>query len=197
MLKLITVFAGILVVTTGCTNTVHPLLTDEDLISDVDLTGRWEVVQSKDGDQAPSVIECTADKKHKLYDVSFENFRKPGSDDDAYVMKVGRIADKTYVQLTRLEMPADGPPLLDTVPIYTIARIEVHGDKVNLFPIDEQKRTELIKSEKLPHVEYLMSDLGKPFVVFTMTTAELQQLVQKHGDTLFQVKPVVLSRIEK
>jgi hypothetical protein len=194
------VLAGLL---TGCTGSVHPLLTEENLLEDSDLSGVW-VLEVPDKDNKVQKIPVELDGYDtSTYDLLFSEewlqdhgkTTTSGPDfPDAWTFQIGKIDNQLYGQLIPRDLPT-GPPAAFGIPIYWFGKVTLGDDTVEFTPVRDDWAA-VAEREKLPHVNYEPSDFVE-LTVFTMPTPELQDAVKKHGDVLFKSRSMILRRVKK
>lgn len=175
----------------GCIYSVHPLLHESDLKKDFDLSGEWEL-QVKN-----------PNKKRGATKLTLEGFAHGATSeynftwgDQEFAAQVGKVGDDYYVQVRKLELTPEAPPLLTAVPVYSIAKIKFADGKLEVFKIDETRAVPFMKEIKVPFLHYEPSN-GIEFFVLTGTTESLQDLVRKSGEKLFAKTPMIFTRASK
>lgn len=187
----------------GCTGgSVHPLLTEKELIDGPDLTGTWnlELVGPRKDIQYLTLQLEQFDTS--TYDVDVQkdalNEKESKSDvdwpRDAWTLQVGKIDRELYGQLVRRDAPV-GPPVFRVIPVYVFGRIVLDRNEFKFFPLLDTGCTAVAEREKLQHMSYELSEFDE-LTIFTMPTAELQKMVVKHGKDQFSPVPWVLNRVE-
>jgi hypothetical protein len=183
---------------TGCTYSVHPLLTEKELADDINISGRWQLEISGRDEKKKERLSLELDKyDNSTYDVYLdENFVKENAEKgqeypDAWTLQLGRVQGQLYGQMIPRDEPAE-PPLLNGIPVYIFFRVEVA--KNELFPMLDNRSAAIAEREKLRHIMYPVSDFVE-LTVFTGNSAELQEMMIKHGKHLFKPQPVVLRRV--
>jgi hypothetical protein len=186
----------------GCTYSVHPLLTEKELADEVDISGHWQLEMSGRTEEEKQRLLLELDKyDNSTYDVYLdENFLKENAAKgqeypDAWTLQLGRVQGQLYGQMIPRDEPA-GPPLMGGIPVYIFFRVEAAADEVKLFPMLDNRSAAIAEQEKLRHVMYPVSALVE-LTVFTGNSAELQEMIIKHGKHLFKSRPVVLRRARK
>jgi len=171
----------------GCVYSVHPILHESDLKNELDLSGEWEL-QVKDPKQKGNKLTVEGFSKGvaSQYDISW-------SDKD-FVAQIGKIGDDYYVQVQKLELTPEAPPLLTALPVYAIAKIKFTDDKLEVFKIDETLAVPFMKKSKVAFIRYKP---GPEFFVLTGATESLQDLIRQSGGELFSKIPMTFIRTRK
>ena len=187
----------------GCTASVHPLLTSKELLEDSDLSGSWELVSSRPGSEKDRVLLRFEKHDPSTYDVhllsreadseALECKRRAGWP-DAWTLQVGRIDERLFAQMRPRDLPI-GPPLIHGIPVYVFGCIELEPDTIRYFALNDPNCASLAEKANLQHIRYEPSDFVE-LTVFTMSTKELQKAVISHATEAFNAEPFVLRRIE-
>jgi hypothetical protein len=198
---------GLLLLLPGCTYSVHPLLTENELADDIDLSGTWhlEFPAAKPDAEEKGVPtgNSTTNKKHAPVTVTLDKWDKStydmmlGENGDKLVdrkkyplypetwkLQIGRVDGELYAQI----MPQDnlsGPPILSGIPVYTFGRIEVEKDRIQFFALQDNNSAVLAEQHKLPHVTHSPSE-GIDLTIFTGSPKKLRKMVATHGNLLFK-----------
>ena len=171
----------------GCTFSVHPILTEADLTTDIDLTGKWELLPPPESKETPrTLVSLAGYSKNSSYDATVDGKQQ------RYDLRIGRFGDHRYIQMIQAEAPFnDGLPI---VPVYCFGRFDVVGDELRVFfAVDERVRA-ILKQKRLPYRE-LEGTTPMKWLVLTSATAELQALVRDSGDEIFNKTPLVYRRV--
>ena len=186
----------------GCTYSVHPLLTQKELADDVDMSGHWQLEMTgrneKEKQRLPLELEKYDNSTYDVYiDETYleENKVKGQEFPDAWTLQLGRVQGQLYGQMIPRDEPTE-PPLMGGIPVYIFFRVAVAKDEVKLFPMLDNRSAVIAEQEKLRHIMYPISDFVE-LTVFTGNSAELQEMMVKHGTHLFKPQPVVLRREKK
>ncbi|MDA9856687.1 hypothetical protein N9D23_01080 [Rubripirellula sp.] len=182
---------------TGCTASIHPLLTEADLVEQEDLSGRWEleIVGSNQGNEKEHLLLEFEKYDTSTYDVFLrsaankENSQLP----EAWTLQVGVIKGQRFAQVIPRDLPV-GPPLAKGIPVYVFGRVEFGTNEIKFYGLLDTRCAALADQAKLQHMTYEPSDMVE-LTVFTMPTEELQKIVIEHGDKMFKAKPVILRRV--
>ena len=184
----------------GCVCSVHPILNEADLTTELDLSGRWELdmppdTRGKSSDSplsdSPHSNAKRSDAK-KAYSFVAEKYAE-GLESDYDVIwngkefhgQVGKLGEEYFLQLRRSELGPEIAPLLHAVPVYAIARIELSKDgALNLFIIDELKAPEILGDARLGYLRYTPSDLVEYFVL-TESTSSMQKRFEEAPKRIF------------
>lgn len=186
----------------GCTGSVHPLLTEKDLLEDSNLSGEW-ILEIPDSDNNVQKVPVELDGyATSTYDLLFsEEWLKSQGEKktqgpewpDAWTFQIGKIDDQLYGQLIPRDRPT-GPPVAFGIPIYWFGKVTLRDDTVEFTPVRDDWAA-VAERKKLPHVKYEPSAFVE-MSVFTMQTTELQDAVRKHGEALFRSRAFVLRKSE-
>ena len=184
---------ALLIFAPGCTLSVHPVLKKADLSQDVDLSGTWKQRQpsSTDPKWQPMVITCQGYDDHSVYDAVYQ---KGGQE---FELQLGKIDSKRYLQFVRSDLTLEKEhPVLSRVPVYGFARFEVKTkNELYVYPlIFDRDVRKVLQREKMPYLDYKPSDMLE-WCVITASTAQIQELIRKKGDELFENKPVIFDRV--
>ena len=187
----------------GCTGSVYPLLTEKDLLKDSDLSGHWMVeIPAKNGTVSKVPVEL-ARYEVSTYDLtvsqewieSSKQGRNAGNTfPEDWTFKIGKIDNQLYGQLVPRE-ELSGLPTIKGIPVYWFGKLALEKDTLRYYPVIN-RAGEVATKEDLPHIQMEPSVFAE-LTVFTMPTAQLQQAVAKHGDKLFEPKPIVMRKVEK
>ena len=169
---------------TGCTYSVHPILRDSDLTADLDLSGTWELTaQELD--------------RYDLHSFSMQsvdggaNYRGSLDDGKEFAARIGKLGGQRYFEFSIVEHHAEQPALLSSVPVYGIARIETVGDTLRFFPIGYFRAIPIFDKHNIP---YRLIERGAAHCVLTADTATLQKLLTDHSDELFSESAITFAR---
>lgn len=180
----------------GCTYSVHPLLDKKDLVHGVDLSGTWEAewpLKNDETEKPPKVrLKLSGFDEGASYDFEIASDEESVED---YVLDVGSFGGDTYVQYKKRDLPSDGPPILDAIPVFGFARIEAKGDEIRMFMINDEWCESSLGRLKVPHVTHEIDALVQPFKIFTLPTKDLQAFVTVHKPEMFNVTPIVWRRV--
>jgi hypothetical protein len=167
---------------------VHPILRESDLKNDFDLSGEWELqVKDPKQDESPKLtVEGFSKGAASQCDISWA--------DKDFVAQIGKIGDDYYVQVQKLELTPEAPPLLTALPVYAIAKIKFTDDKLEVFKIDETRAVPFMKKSKVSFIRY---EPGPEFFVLTEATRSLQDLIRESGGELFSKTPMTFIRTGK
>ena len=169
----------------GCAFSLNPLYTKDIVVGDPDLSGTWEVVQPPDGERAGGFQTCVF--KTALKDAKGTYWLTTiGSDETErdWLVDVLKLDDKLYV-----EMSPDEDDLAKLA-LYRVYRINVDGDELKIFFLNDQ---EFVKAAREEGLEFMDRD-HPDRTILTAKTSELQQLYRKHADRFFHEKPSFVYR---
>lgn len=190
---------------TGCTGSVHPLLTEKDLFENTDLSGKW-ILEIPGEDDKKQKIPIALDRhRHETstYDLTISEELLQGQAikktkgpewPEEWTFQIGKIDGQLYGQLIPRELPT-GPPVAFGIPVYWLGKVKLSKDNVEFLPLRDDRASVAVRAN-LPHVKY-----GRPLnfvemTVFTMPTADLQKMVTMHGNLLFHSRGLVLRRLK-
>lgn len=175
----------------GCTYSVQPLLTKENLVHDVNLNGDWELVELQVSPQDKPVenkpgkregLKLSGFDDNSTYDFQMES-DQPGETDD-YLMKIGKVGQSLFAEISRED--TEGPPIKVGLPVYVLAKLEVQKEGFVLTEIEDRQCRALLEKEKLPHMVHLGArNPDIEHTVMLMTTPQLQEFIRKHEAALF------------
>ena len=186
----------------GCTGSVHPLLTEKDMLQTTDLSGQW-LLNLQESDQASQQLLVTLSARGTSdYDLEL----KPGQSaalkqvpdqtskwPTRFTLQIGSIDGQTYAQLQARRSTA-GPPVALGIPVWWFGRLALTEDTISFAPVLDD-HGDFARENKLPHIRSGSAE-NSPETVFTGTTAELQQMLRSNGDRLFRSRPIVLKRMK-
>ncbi|MGB0597496.1 MAG: hypothetical protein ACPGLY_12485 [Rubripirellula sp.] len=181
----------------GCIASIHPLLTEADLVEQEDLSGRWEleIVGANQGKEKGRLL-----LEFEKYDTStYDVFLRSAANKDntqlpeAWTLQVGIIEGQWFAQVIPRDLPV-GPPLAKGIPVYVFGRLEFCTNEIKFYGLLDSRCAALADQAKFQRMTYEPSDMVE-LTVFTMPTEELQKIVIEHGDKMFKAKPVVLRRV--
>ena len=168
----------------GCTYSVHPILRDSDLTTDVDLSGTW-ALKPQDSD------------RHDWCRFSMQsvdggaNYRGAFDNGKEFAARIGKLGDQRYFELSIVEHHTEQPALLSSIPVYAIARFETAGDTLRVFPIGHNRAIPCFDKHNIP---YRLIEPGVKHYVLTADTATLQKLLTDHSDELFSESGFTFAR---
>ena len=177
------------IVLSGCTSSVHPILTNADFTKDVNLSGTWRQHSQPDTHRnpAPFVIEADGYNRNASYDVVAAG--------QEFTLQIGRIGDGRYMQFIRSDlMPEKANPFLASLPVYGFARFERKGEELRVYPINDRIIRKLLKNADLPYRNYAPGDM-REWCILTAQTSELQTLIRESGKEMFSNSPLVFRRV--
>jgi hypothetical protein len=199
--------ATLLLTVTGCTYSVHPLLTENELADDIDLSGTWYLQipgakPERDENGAPTGNSTTKKKAapvtvtlNKWDDSTYDIVLGENGDKlidrkrlplypDTWKLQIGRVGGELYAQIIPLDN-LSGPPIFSGIPVYTFGRLEIKDDCVRFYGLQDNNSAVLAEKHTLPHIVHSPSEFID-LTIFTGSPKELQAMVQTHGDLLFR-----------
>lgn len=169
---------------TGCTYSVHPILLESDQTTDIDLSGTWAMPaksQERRGRLEFSIQSADGGANY----VGVIDGGKP------FAARIGKLADAHYLQLSPHEPTRKEPGLLSSIPVHLIARFEVVNDELRIFPIGHDNAIPWFDEHKVSH---RLIDTVVKHCVLTDDTPTLQKLFKDHGDKLFSKTGLTFTR---
>jgi len=169
----------------GCTFSIHPVLTKDDLTKDVDLSGEWERVPpaSDTSNSEPYVVVLAGFDSNSAYDAEWKYVAQE------FDVRVGKIGDQRILQFIRSDLLLkDDAPVLAKLPVYGFARFELQGNELRVFPVDDRGVRKLLGRQDIAFRDYKPTDMLE-WCVISERTSRLQQLIREHGDALFHKEP--------
>jgi len=186
------IFALLILPLSGCTYSVHPLLTEKDLSRDFDLSGDWKM-SGIDEEKQTVFFKLEEKRDAAIYHLSVEPEWGSGLEPVTYNLQIGKIGGKHYAQLVRQGIK-NSPPLLESIPAHFFCRVELINDELHLHPMNHKECSTLLESQKYPHLVYSPTCVTR-YTVLTQSTPQLQKMVVKHSDRLFITRPQIFKRI--
>ena len=201
----------LLLVSVGCTYSLHPLLAPSDLTEEYDLSGVWStMVEVSDTEHKELRVELVA-RSRSTYGLTFqqgaemffgltENRPANGTKKDhpipkEWQLQIGKLGGKHYIQLIT-DPDLSESPFVGGVPVYLLARVEVDGDQLKVYHLDDANAADLADRIDLPRIVHELGGAAE-FTTLTMSTKELQRVITHHGDKLFQKKPMTYRRVRE
>lgn len=166
----------LLLLTSGCLISLHPLYTPDKIVYRPELTGTWQV----QGEAATMVFEPVPEKKGYL--LTYQE--KPGSQEavehyEVYLLRLGNhyfidfypdIEDVKYQDLT----------LATLLPTHGFARIDLTSrDEFTLHLFDIEWLEELFRQRRI-RLQHEVTEDG--LIVLTAPSEELQKFVSKYAE---------------
>jgi len=186
----------------GCSSSIHPLLTDAQLAHDIELNGTWIQFDAPDTYRIPNFI-CEGFDDNSRYDVTLLPETKTASKETRgkqipreYEMRIGKLGGQHYLQLARSKQISGGPAFLEGVVTYTWAKLALKDDVLRIYRVDDQAVENLLPKSGLAHLIHKPSDLARNIVI-TESTAKLQAFIGKHHAKLFSTTPLTFRRKPK
>ena len=186
----------------GCTASVHPLLTEKELVEQADLSGMWEMELTGPDKKRERVLLEFEKYDTSTYDVYLRSegdaTEKQENGDrtdwpEAWTVQVGQIEEHFFAQMIPRDLPI-GPPLVHGIPVYVFGRIELKANTIKYFALNDVNCASLADQENLRHISYEPSTFVE-LTVFTTSTKELQKAAISHADKAFNPKPFILRRV--
>jgi hypothetical protein len=157
ILTIATLAAAALATGCGVTLSLHPLYTDKDLASDLQLEGKWTDDEAKDiwavrKDGNAYVATCPTD-----------------TDSEPIEVRLVRLGDHHFLDLTSKNKPSLA------IPGHLFAKVSVAGDELRIQTMDSKWLEQKARETGFPYVE---SDKQ---VILTAPTPDLQKFVLLHA----------------
>jgi hypothetical protein len=162
----------------GClpVQSLHPLYTEKDIVSEAAIVGAW--FDSEDED---SRSELTfADLGNLSYRMGITNPDK--STELKFVAHLVRLGNALFLDARLDDFRVKGDDqgvLVFAAPVHTIYRVKIAGDSLHLVGLDDDwlKKSLANRTVKIAH-----EDLDNGSILLTATPVELQGLVTAHAD---------------
>lgn len=160
----------------GCTSSAYPLTGEPTEV--LDLSGSWS--RTPEAGLGPPQIVVNGSKANSRYTASVGK--------KEMTLSVMTIGTNFYVNAKLRfdghddEGEAGLPTLL--IPLNLFARVELYGDELHVFPIDEKSSRGFLTRHKVAYIE-----TERCFHVLTVSSDMLRDLVAEHGNTLFTTSP--------
>ncbi len=189
----------------GCfSSSVHPILTDDDLIHDVDLNGTWRQIDVTEK-QGPSYeFSLAGYDGNSRYDMTLLNFKedersrlereqKGGKAIPAeYEVAIGKLGKHGFLQGRRSESITGPVSFFDGVVTYTFAKFELQDDVLLVYIVNDQALENLLPKTKLAHFMHKPTDPRN--IVITESTPRVQEFLKQHHQTVFHGEPLKFRR---
>ena len=187
----------------GCSSSVHPLLTDTNLVHNIDLNGTWTQTGPPDTKLQIPRFTCKGFDDNSGYDVTLHPAATANSTTNRgkkipreYELRIGKLGHHYYLQLSRSEQISGGPAFFEGVVTYTWAKVALDDSVLTIFPVDDQALEDLLPQSGLAYLMHKPSDFARNIVI-TESTAKLQAFVAKHQAILFSKTPLTFARKER
>jgi len=168
----IAAFYLLAVILGGCVPSLHPLFTQNDLIYDANLVGKWASME-------PNETFEFQKTKNKSYEcIYIDKDSKSGK----FIAGLGKLGNTTYLDIYPVE-----PNMIENdfykshlLPTHSFMKIELSKNILKLCSMNTDSIDSLLKSKpNAVKYEKLESDNGR--VVLTAPTKELQRFILKYG----------------
>ena len=167
----------------GCTYSIRPILTEKELVHDIDLNGQWQAdpkALAKPSDK-PAVIELKGFDENSSYDFEYGSAADPEKE---FVMRVGRLGDVTVAEFAQLE--PIGPPIAHGLPVYVVSKLELKNDTLTLRELDDLKCRKALEEDKVPFFVYEVGHgSGIEHTVMLAPTAQIQEFLRRRHAEVF------------
>ena len=187
----------------GCSSSVHPLLTDTNFVNKLDLNGTWTQTGLTETKLRIPRFTCVAFDDKSGYEVTLHPDHKGNPIPDRgkkmpleYEMRIGKLGNNYYLQLSRSKQISGGPSFFEGVVNYTWAKVSLEDNVLKIYPVDDQVLEEMLPKSGLAHLMHKPSDFARNIVI-TESTAKLQAFLVKHQATLFSKTALTFSRKDR
>ena len=189
-----------------CSSSVHPILTDADLIRDVDLNGTWRQIDVPEKQGPPYEFTLSGWDGNSRYDMTLLTFqedeqsrlereKKGGKAIPVeYEVAIGKLGKHRFLQARRSESITGGPSFFEGVVTYTFAKFELRDDALLVYTLDEVGLEKLLPKSTMAHLKHKPSDLASNIVI-TESTPRVQEFVKQNHQTVFRSEPVKFRRL--
>ena len=191
----------------GCySSSIHPILTDKDLIHDVDLNGKWRQIDVTEKQGPPYEFTLAGYDGNGRYDLTLHNFQedersrlereqKGGKAIPAeYEAAIGKLGEHRFLQARRSETITGGPSFFEGVVTYAFAKFELKDDVLLVYTINDVELERLLPKTTLAHFRHKPGDLV-PDIVITESTLRVQEFLKQHHQTVFRREPAKFRRL--
>ncbi len=162
----------------GCITYVHPLYTEDSLVSDPSLVGTWESGPTSMSDETITMTRIAGHGYLATFETRGTTLRRR--------VWVTSIADNYYLDVSELDSSDLFRLCVNT---HDFALMEYAEDKLTIFGVNETQLRKLIASEGLAH-----TPLKGNRILVTASTAELRDFFEKHTQRIFTAAPAVFLR---
>jgi hypothetical protein len=190
----------------GCfSSSIHPILTDKDIIHDVDLSGTWRQIDVTEK-QGPSYEFTLAGYDgNGRYDMTLLNFQedersrlerdqKGGKAIPAeYEVAIGKLGKHRFLQARRAELITGPVSFFDGVVTYTFAKFEPQDDVLLVYIVNDQALENLLPKTTMAHFMHKPTDPRN--IVITESTPRVQEFLKQHHQTVFHSEPLKFRRL--
>ena len=160
-------FYTLAILLSGCVPSLHPLFSDNEIIFDANLVGKWSEPNSSDSWE----FKPAANKK---YEFIYTDGRGIGKFD----ARLGKIGSSTF-----LDIFPEEPNLTENdfykvhlLPAHSFIKIELSKDRLKFGVMNPDSVKKLLKSD--PNIiKHEQTDR----IILTASTKELQAFIQKYG----------------
>lgn len=168
----------------GCTYSVHPILLKSDQTTDIDLSGTWAL--------KPEPTERSDWCRFSMQSVDRgANYVGAIDGGKRFTARIGKLGADRFLQFSMAEQKSPESGLLSSVPVYVIARFEVVDDELRIFPVGQNRAIPWFDGH---NIHYRLIDTGVRHCVLTDDTPTLQKLLKDHGDELFAKTGLIFTR---
>ena len=171
----------LLVIGSGCTSSVYPLIGDP--TQELDLTGTW-VRQNSEG-AGPAKIRMVRQKDGRN-DLWFGTALE-----SEFLVTLSKIGGDFYLNArhdSSLDDDHDLFGIRTRQDLNLFARIEFRDDRLHVFSVNEPKAYNFLRKHKIDFIDENSCN------VLTVNRQKLRELVERHGDEFFTTHAVVYRR---
>lgn len=153
----------------GCVPSLHPLFTENELVFDSNLVGKWVVP-----DDANEYWQFTA-AANKKYDVFYKDKKGIGKFDG----RLGKLGNDTFIDLypKDINIPGNDFYKAHLIGAHTFVRIEFVGNQLDLKAMNPDSLDKLLKTD--PNA--IKHERAEERTILTAPTPQLQAFVKKYS----------------
>ncbi len=190
----------------GCfSSSVHPILTVDDLIHDVDLSGKWRQIDVTEKQGPPHEFTLAGWDRNGRYDMTLLNFKE---DEQSrlereqkggkaipveYEVAIGKLGNHRFLQARRSESITGPVSFFDGVVTYTFAKFELQNDVLLVYTINDVALRDLLPRTTVAHFMHKPGDLITDIVI-TESTPGVQEFLKQHHQSVFHSEPAKFRR---
>ncbi|MFC1475479.1 hypothetical protein ACFLQW_00575 [Candidatus Zixiibacteriota bacterium] len=166
----------------GCwTLSLHPLYTDQDLVFDPQLVGAWgDTTKSHDDTW---IFQQGENKTYRLLT------KEENEPDGLFAAHLVQLGEHRFLDIFP-EEPARENEFFRShlIPAHTFWKINIEGHVMTLSPFNNEWLNEGLENKTI-NLAHIRED---EVIIFTASTAELQEFILQHVDVAFEDDPFVL-----
>lgn len=182
----------LLLSTLGCTTAVHSWLPEDSLTPNEDLSGTWECQ-----DRPFSSLEYHCSFSDSSGYILNLKGKSPEWIPTEFELKVGKVSDSQYLQLSRVLAGKRIPFIL---PTHFLAKYEFQGEELLVYPCDNDKVIAKLSASELSFLKQEVSDPlagQQSSIVVTEPTELLQEFIKQNEGEIFAPKPITFRRTQR